>query len=102
MKIYIDPDFKCYTSPAEGLTEIETDVFDGKCAAFIEGYRLVPEGEVWTRSDGVEFPGEMVAPWKDYNVLVAYQEQYEAMSGGGSDDFLAELDAAYREGVNSI
>ena len=89
MKIYIDSDFKCHTSAADGLREVETTAFDGKCAAFIEGYRFVPEGETWTREDGVEFAGEMVSPWKDYNVLAAYQEQYEEM--------LAELTATQAE-----
>ena len=94
MKIFIDSDFKCFSSPSEGLREVETTVFDGKCKAFIEGYRFVPEGETWTRPDGEVFTGEMVAPWRDYNVLMAYQEQYEAM--------LSEAAAAYESGVNSI
>ena len=42
MTIYIDSDFKCYTSPGEGLTAVETDAFDGKCRQYIEGYRFVP------------------------------------------------------------
>ena len=62
MTIYIDTDYKCHVSPAEGLTPIETDAFDGKCSAYIEGYRLVPSGQTWTRSDGVEFQGEMICP----------------------------------------
>ena len=65
MTIYIDNEYKCYTSEAEGLTAIETDVFDKKCQAFIEGYRFVPEGESWKREDGVVFAGQMVSPWKD-------------------------------------
>ena len=79
MKIYIDSEYKCHTSPAEGLIEIETSAFDNKCKAYIEGFRFVPEGATWIREDGMEFIGEMVAPWKDYNVLAAYQEQYEEM-----------------------
>lgn len=105
MKIYIDNDCKCFASPAEGLTEVETPFFDGKCAAFIEGYRFIPAEVTWTRSDGVEFVGEMITPWKDIAVLAAYQEQYEAMNAETSDssgDLLAELDAAYTEGVNSV
>ena len=105
MTIYIDSDFKCYASEAEGLTPVETPVFDGKCDLYIEGHRYVPAGATWTRSDGAEFAGEMITPWKDSAVLAAYQEQYEAMNGEPSkpsDELLAELDAAYREGVNSI
>lgn len=74
--IYIDSDYKCYTEPAEGLTAVETNLFDGKCKEFIEGYRYVPAGHVWMREDGYQFSGEMVAPWKDYRLLVA--AQYEA------------------------
>ena len=79
MKIYIDSDYKCHTSDGGAMTAVEVEFFDGKCKAFIEGYRFIPEGETWIREDGVAFTGEMIAPWKDYNILMAYQEQYEAM-----------------------
>ena len=77
MKIYLDSEFRCYAEAAEGRTEVETEVFDGKCKAYIEGYRFVPEGKTWTREDGVVFKGEMVAPWKDYSALAAAQAGYE-------------------------
>lgn len=77
--IYLDSDFKCYTTNDGTMTAVETDFFDGKCDAFIKGYRFIPSGESWTRADGAVFHGEMVAPWKDYSILSAYQEQYEAM-----------------------
>lgn len=77
--IYIDSDYKCHAAAADNLKATETAAFDGKCDAFVEGYRFVPSGETWVRSDGVEFHGEMIAPWKDYAVLEAYQQQYEAM-----------------------
>ena len=77
MTIYIDSDYKCHTSPADGLTAIETDAFDGKCSRYIEGYRFVPKGETWTREDGVEFTGEMVAPWRDYSILAELQSVYD-------------------------
>lgn len=92
--IYIDSDFKCHVTNDGTMTAVTTDFFNGKCAAFIEGYRFVPAGKSWTRSDGVTFYGEMVAPWQPYEVLAGAQAQYEAT--------LAEMDAAYREGVNSI
>lgn len=79
MIIYIDADCRCHSSPAEGLREFDVPDFDGKCAAFIDGYRYVPEGETWTRSDGVEFIGEMITPAVDSRILEAYQAQYEAM-----------------------
>lgn len=92
--IYIDSEFKCHTINDGTMTAVETAFFDGKCDSFIEGYRFVPFGESWTRPDGVVFAGEMVSPWKDYNILAAYQRQYETMQ--------AELAAAYQEGVNSV
>lgn len=78
MTIYIDSDCRCHASDDGAMTAVETDVFDGKCPAFLEGYRYVPPGTLWTREDGVTFAGEMVAPWQDYEILKAYQEQYEA------------------------
>lgn len=97
MTIYIDTDYKCHTSPATGLTAVETTAFDGKCAAYIEGYRLVPDGASWTRSDGEVFRGEMVAPWKPWEELDAAQreyerEQYETLSAQN-----AEYEAALSE-----
>lgn len=77
MKIYLDSEFRCYAEAAEGRTEVETEIFDGKCKALIEGYRYIPAGETWTREDGVVFAGEMVAPWKDYAGLAAAQAGYE-------------------------
>ena len=75
--IYIDSDFKCYVSTAEGRTPIETDAFDGKCDAYIEGYRFIPSGQTWTRADGAVFTGEMIAPWKPWAELDAAQREYE-------------------------
>ena len=101
MTIYIDSDFKCHTATADGLTAVETDVFNGMCAAYIEGYRFVPEGQTWTRPDGVVFQGEMVSPWKPWRELDsaqrAYeQEQLESLSVQNSEyeAALAEIEAA--------
>ena len=78
MKIYMDSDFKCHTANTDGTyREAETDFFDDKCVEFIEGYRFVPGGENWTRSDGVVFGGELITPWKDWSALNAAQQAYE-------------------------
>lgn len=79
MKIYIDNDYMCHAQGGEGLREFELPDFEGKCAAFIEGYRYVPQGESWTRADGEVFTGEMISPAVDSRILEAYQRQYEAM-----------------------
>ena len=77
MLIYLDSDYKCHAEHADGLTAVETNVFDGKCKAFVEGYRFVPAGSVWTRTDGETFAGEMTTPWKDYDTLTLAQSAYE-------------------------
>ena len=77
MKIYIDSDFKCHTMDDGTMTAVETSFFDGKCNTFIEGYRYIPSGESWTRSDGEVFAGEMIAPWKNYAELDSAQREYE-------------------------
>lgn len=83
MTIYLDKNFKCYTKE-NSLTvqSVETDYFDGKCDAFIEGYRFVPAGQNWTRDDGVVFTGEMVAPFKDSRLLETVQNMYEQVQAG--------------------
>lgn len=77
MKVYIDNDYKCHVSPGEGLREIEAPEFDGYCAEYIKGMRLVPAGETWTREDGHVFYGRMKTPWKDFAALDAAQRKYE-------------------------
>lgn len=75
--VYIDSEFKCHAVNDGTMTAVETTFFEGKCDAFIEGYRFIPSGENWKRSDGVVFHGEMIAPWKDYSELDAAQREYE-------------------------
>lgn len=105
--IYIDSDFKCHVSNDGTMAEVQTGFFDGKCDAFIEGYRFVPDGEIWTRSDGEVFHGEMIAPWKDFSELDAAQREYERNlleeyeAALAESVPLSELEEAYREGVNS-
>ena len=94
MTVYIDGDYRCHTEPGEGRRPVETTFFDGKCDSFIEGYRFVPEGETWTRSDGQQFRGQMISPAVDYNQLECAQEQRNAD--------VAALYTALTEGVNSI
>ena len=93
MKIYIDSDYKCSTASAEGRREFATEFFDGKCSAFVEGYRYVPPGETWTRADGVTFAGEMISPWKDYNALAAAQEAYEQAQKESAEE-IADMQGA--------
>lgn len=105
-KIYLDSNFKCHTSTTEGLTQIETDAFDGKCDAYIEGYRFIPAGQTWTRADGVIFAGEMIAPWKPWAELDTAQREYEREQYQALAAHNAEYEAALSEietalGVNN-
>lgn len=95
MTIYIDNDYKCHTSDPEGLyTAVETDFFDSKCDAYIDGYRFVPAGATWTRPDGVVFQGEMIAPWKDWRELDEAQRDYERELLVQYEQALSEIEAA--------
>ena len=90
MTIYIDDDYKCYVSAAEGRRAIETDEFDGKCAEWIESYRFVPAGETWTREDGEVFTN-MTAPWKGLS------EAYTAQA-----DYATRLNKQYEAALSAI
>lgn len=97
MTIYIDSDYKCHTTTADGLTAVDTNYFDGKCPAYIEGYRFVPAGATWTRQDGVTFQGEMVCPWKPWRELDSAQRAYEQEQLESLTAQNAEYEAALAE-----
>lgn len=92
MKIYIDDDFKCHAQNDGTMREVETNAFDGKCAEYIEGYRFIPEGETWTRSDGVRFTGEMITPWKDYAILETAQTAADRVQAQADEEIATLLD----------
>ena len=90
MIIYIDSEYRCHTVNDGTMTAVETDFFEGKCTTFIEGYRYIPAGASWERSDGKVFRGEMTTPWKPYTQLKSAQAQYER-----DLDDRADLEAGY-------
>lgn len=92
--IYIDSDFKCHLTNDGTFRAVETDFFDWKCDTMIEGYRFVPAGERWARSDGEVFTGEMVAPWKAWQELDVAQREYEREQLRQYEQALAEIEAA--------
>lgn len=92
--IYIDSDYKCHITNDGAMTAVNTPFFDGKCDTFIEGYRFVPDGKSWTRDDGVVFHGEMIAPWKKSNELVASQREYEKQLLEEYEAALSEIETA--------
>lgn len=90
MTVYLDVEWKCHISGDDTMISVETAAFDGKCDTYIEGYRFVPSGRTWVREDGVEFSGEMIAPWKPWQVLEEAQREYERQ-------LILEYEAALRE-----
>ena len=95
--IYIDLDYKCHPTNDGTMVAIETDYFDDKCDAFIEGYRFVPVQQSWIREDGIEFHGKMISPWKDCTELDEIQRKYEKQLLEERTAELAELDALVLE-----
>ena len=94
MTIYIDNDYKCYVSDAEGRRAVETDFFDGKCEEWIESYRFVPVGETWVNLNGEMFRGEMIAPWKDLGEAYAAQTVYVTEQNSQYENALSEIETA--------
>ena len=99
MTVYFDLEYKCHVSNDGTMTAVDTDAFDGKCAEYIEGYRLVPAGETWTREDGAQFEGEMISPWRPWAELDAAQREYERQQIAQYESALSEIEAAL--GVNA-
>ena len=87
MRIYvdIDNDFKCYTSNAGTMREIDLEFFDGKCKAFIEGFCCIPS----TDAAGNEIC--TVFARREYALLEEFQRQYEEMLAQ-QEDMKAALD----------
>jgi hypothetical protein len=81
--IYIDSDFKCHVVNDGTMTALETDAFDGMCNAVVEGY-------CYEFTDGQT----KIYAWRPHSELDSAQAQYERD--------MAELAAAYQEGVNSV
>lgn len=85
MKIYIDDEYRCHVSDGDGLREVDTDFFNGKCREFIEGYRFIPAEETWVREDGATFRGGSATPVKPWVQLLTAQNQYmqDTLSAAG-------------------
>ena len=85
MIIYLDSEFCCHLVDDGTMQAVETDVFDGKEKAYIEGYRYIPAGQTWTRADGVQIHGVMIAPAINYNqimvnIAISYLDDDQAES----------------------
>lgn len=76
MKFYLDENHKCHKNDVGNCREFDTQYFDGKADAVIEGYMFVPAGEV-AMMDGVTVKGEQYTPWKPSAELDNAQREYE-------------------------
>lgn len=94
--IYVDSEFKCHISNDGTMTPVETDFFDGMCDAYIEGF-CYENNEISTA----------IYAWKPYDELDTAQREYErqllaeAEAALASSVPIADLTAAYQEGVNT-
>lgn len=93
MKYYLDSDFRVHIDQDGNRREWEDadGYFDNKCAAYIEGFRVVPEGATWVREDGAEFSGLMIAAAVPFAELDAAQREYERQEAADMKEALALL-----------
>lgn len=92
--IYIDADFKCHLINDGTMKAIETEFFDRKCDAYIEGYCYDD------RKGYVQ-----IYPWKDFNELNNIQKKYERQlleELQNNSIPIIDLDTSYQNGINSI
>lgn len=92
--IFIDSEFKCHTADDGTMKAVETEFFDGKCDAVIDGYCFVPAGESWIREDGEVFQGELAFPWKPMEELEEAQREYELGLLRQYEQTLQEIESA--------
>lgn len=97
MKIFIDKEFRCHVENGIGRTPVDVPMFDGKCAAFVEGYKYIPAGETYTTEDGDVYRGEAMFPFKAYNALELAQKQSDE-----DDDVIGALMDEIEELCNEL
>lgn len=89
--LYLDDDYCAHVEQDAETTRIPWEdaggFFAGKCPAFIEGYRVVPESNAWCREDGEVFYGLMISPIVNPSILQAAQADADKAT-------IEELDAA--------
>ena len=88
--LYLDGNYIAHAEQdTEGLRipwEDSYGFFTAKCPAFIEGHRVVPEGETWIRADGTAFTGLMITP-------VGNPATLQALQAAADSQTIADLDA---------
>ena len=94
MKVYVDLEHKCHVINDGTMTPVEDEFFDGKCDAFIEGHCCE-----------IQENGLAIYPWKSSSELDNAQREYERQLLKELQENsipIADLENAYREGVNSV
>ena len=100
---HTDSDFQRHTSHPNGIyTAMDTTFFDGQCDSSIEGYRFIPVGESWTHPDGVIFQGEMITPWRPYEILAELQAVYEEEQDKATAEMAALIEEVYNSDMEVI
>ena len=92
--IFVDSLYHCHRIHDGTMNAVETDFFIGKCDTFVEGY-------CYDTSKGYV----QIYPWRDYAELDAVQREYERQLLKELQENsipVADLENAYREGVDSV
>ena len=92
--IYTDSEFKCHVTNDGTMTTVETEFFDGKCDAFIEGYCCESSGIPEARENGEVFTDGKIYPWKNLSELDVAQRESERHQLAEYESALAEIEAA--------
>lgn len=101
MKVYVDLEYSCFAQKSEGLREVESDFFDGKCNTLIECFKFVPAGESYTDEHGLLHSG---AIW-NYKpitssierIQAAYEHEQLEVVTADRDDLLSDIAALIEE-----
>lgn len=102
MKLYLDSDFRCHLTDGGGMSPFETDLLDGKCKEYVEGYRIVPDGETWTAKDGTVLRGFLFCPAVEIGALEYAQRQYEADEASHLLELGALIEEIYSDDLEVI
>ena len=108
---YLDSDFRVHLDDGKGRIpwNDEHGFFDEKCRAYVEGFRVIPDGMTWTASDGTQYTGFMISACVDYATLDKAQAEQSgmrnAMDAAGvmlTDEQAATVPTLYREWKTGI
>ena len=106
MNIFIDENCKCHVSNPNGTyTGIELPKqLEGKCSAYVEGFRVRPNGFTYVREDGKVFgpDGESVSPWRNLALLDEFQAQYEEAEAAQLEELGALVEEIYTNDLEVI